>query len=810
MKTKRSFTGNQFGLIAALLSVFITAQLNAQPPAVLTSADERRVNGLVSKMTVEEKTAQLRCAGIGSLLSPDGKFSPEAARKVIPHGIGHLVSSRDPNAGPAVQDLQNWLRRETRLGIPAIIHGEAITGTPVTSATTLPQQIGMSCTWNPDLLESNTAVTRRQMREVGMNQALSPMIDVGCNARWGRNEEGFGEDPYLTSRMGLAFVRGLQGDDLRSGVAATVKHFAGYAQTQSAQDKFTDNSTNRDDEAVARFRGDVLTPFEVAVKVGGVASVMPGYHSVGEIPCSASTHLLQRILRQDWGFQGDVVSDYGAIGNMMGKARFATNELDALTKSMRAGIDVDLPSGDILKKIPEALASGLIDEKILDQAVRRILGVKARLGLLDPKPIVIGNGTPPELDSAMDRQRAYESACVSLVLLKNEGMLPLSEKIHSIAVIGPNADSAYSLLGDYTPQTMGEFWSRKPFDPNSPKLVTFLAGLTNRIGGRVKIDFERGCDWQEGMTLSDTQIVIEDEQGKKAAKHPLQPAPKADWNRALELARDCDVIIAAMGENRFLCGETRDRSDVTLPGKQQQLVKELIATGKPVVLVLFGGRANAVGEIEHGCRAIVQAWYPGEEGGNAVADLLLGNLNPSGKLTVTMPRSSKQCPVSYRQGYDQNDPPLYPFGHGLAYTTYGYGSFEIPGTAKTTSAWIPVTFTVTNQGARDGVEIAQLYVSPLTDAANRPPLELKGFARVALRPHESRTVTIKLSPQQLATYNPQKGDWEIHPGTYKIKIGASSTDIRGEGSLTMAGKSVSLKAREVYFSETTMADPVKK
>lgn len=765
---------------------------------------ERRVDELVAKMTVEEKAAQLCCGGMGSFIM-DGKFSPEAARKLIPNGIGHLLSSRNPNAGPAVQDLQNWLRKETRLGIPAIIHGEAISGAPITTATTLPQQIGMGCTWNPDLLESNTAATCRQMRLVGMNQALSPMIDVGCNAHWGRNEEGFGEDSYLTSRMGLAFIRGLQGEDLRSGVAATVKHFAGYAQTKSVQDGFKISSSKSDDSAVASFREEVLTPFEVAVKEGNVASVMPGYHNVGEIPCSASKDLLQKILRQEWGFRGDVVSDYGAIGNMMGKTHFATNEVDALAKSMNAGIDVDLPGGSIFKKIPEALATGAIHEKILDQAVRHILGVKERLGLLDAKPIVIGDGTTPDLDTPADRQRAYESACQSLILLKNDGTLPLGGKIHSIAVIGPNADSAYSLLGDYTPQTMSEFWSRKPFDPNSPKLITLLAGLKNRVGDRFHIEFERGCDWAEGMSDQDAQIVIEDEQAKKAAKRPLQPASKPDWNRAIDIARNCDVVIAAMGENRFLGGETRDRSDITLPGKQQQLVQALIATGKPVVLVLLGGRANAIGEIETGCRAIIQGWYPGEEGGNALADLLLGNINPSGKLTVTMPRTSAQSPISYRQGYNPSDMPLYPFGHGLAYTGYDYGHFKIPNSAKTTDARIPVTFSLTNTGEREGAEVAQLYVSPPPGATNSPQLELKGFDRISLRPQESKTVTFQLSPQQLATYNPRKSAWEIHPATYQIKIGASSTDIRGQGSLHLTGALLSLKERGVFFSETEIS-----
>lgn len=769
-----------------------------------STAGNREIQELIKRMTIEEKIAQLCCKGIDPLLTKDGKFDSKAAQRLIPNGIGHLLSSRNPAAGKAMQDLQNWLRTETRLGIPAIIHGEAITGAPVNSATTLPQQIGIGCTWNPELLEKNTVATRRQMRLVGMNQALSPMMDVGYDARWGRNEEGFGEDPYLTGKMGLAFVRGLQGDDLRLGVAATIKHFAGYAQEKTIREKFTNNPANRDDIAVARFMEDVLTPFEVAVKIGNASSVMPGYHSVGGIPCSNSTFLLEEILRKEWGFKGDVVSDYGSI------KKLNRDSINALVESLLAGVDVDLPAGDTYKFIPQALASGRIDEKIVDIAVSRILGVKERLGLLDVAPIVIGDGTTPNLDTPADRQRAYESACQSLILLKNNGVLPINKKIHSIAVIGPNANSAYSLLGDYTTQNLNEFWSKKPFDPNTPKLITLLTGLKNCAGNRFNIEFERGFDWVLGTNNNDSQIVIEDEAGKKAAKRPLQPEPVPNWKRAMTIAQKSDLIIVAVGENRYLCGETRDRNDVTLPGEQKQRVKELIATGKPVVLVLFGGRANAIGEIAPSCQAIIQAWYPGEEGGNAVADLLLGNINPSGKLTFTMPASSKQCPVGYRNGYNPIDPPLYPFGHGLSFTSYNYSNLKVSGKSKTGDEKIPVSFSLTNTGKREGVEIAQLYVSSSIGISRAVALELKGFDRVALNPGETRNVTVLLSPQQLAIYNIKDNVWEIKPGIYQIKVGASSTDIKLKADIELTGETVSLKSRTVFFCETSVTKHAKK
>ena len=781
-------------LIVSLITI-CSVSANSQN---LSPVNNNQIQDLVQKMTVEEKTAQLECKALSSFLNPDGKFNQKKAEKLIPNGIGQLVSSRDPKTSQGALDLQKWLQTKTRLGIQAIIHGEAITGTPLISATTLPQQIGMGCTWNPELLEKNTAVTSTQMRQSGMNQALSPMIDVGNNARWGRNEEGFGEDPYLTSRMGLAFIQGMQGTDLRFGVAATVKHFAGYAQDKAMQEKFTDNPTNRDDIAVARYREDVLTPFEVAVKMGNVASVMPGYHSIGGVRCSASKFLLTDILRNEWGFKGDVVSDYGSIK----PAKIDT--LDALVSCLSAGVDVDLPGGDTYKVLPNALAKGLIDQKLVDQAVSRILSVKDRLGLLDKTPIAESKGNNLKLDDVADRKRAYQSACQSLILLKNSGVLPLSNKIKNIAVIGPNANSSYSLLGDYTPQTMSEFWGKNPFDPNNPKLITLLAGLKNRTEGKINIEFERGCDWVEGMTNKDAQIVIEDVLAKKAPKAPLQHEPIPNWENALAITQKSDLIIVAVGENRFLGGETRDRKDVSLPGKQQQLVKELIATGKPVVLVLFGGRANAIGEIAGGCQAIVQAWYPGEEGGNAVADLLLGNINPSGKLTFTMPANSNQCPIGYRDGYNPKSPPLFPFGHGLSFTSYIYGNLTVANKSKINVERIPITFSLTNSGAREGVEIAQLYVSSPSGIGQGIAIELKGFARVNLHAGETRKVTISLSPQQLALFNTKDNIWEIKPGKYAIKVGTSSTDLKLSGEIELTGETQLLKSRTVFFSETSI------
>jgi len=769
-------------------------------------ADDKLVRELVARMTVAEKTAQLCCTYVPSVMT-NGVFDPEAARRKIPNGIGHLVSTADPKAAEAVADFQAWLRHNTRLGIPAIIHGESITGTPLLSATTLPQQIGMSCTWNPGLLESNTVVTRRQMRRVGMNQALSPMVETGNEARWGRNEESFGEDPYLAGTMAVAFIKGLQGDDLRQGVAATAKHFAGFAQMKVVNGKCTYEMSVQGETNLVRFREDILTPFEMAVKLGQVASIMPGYSSVDGVPCHGSTLLLRDILRGEWGFQGDVISDYHAIKYT--QPHWATNQLDALRKCLEAGVDVDLPDAVVYQMIPEALASGVISQQLLDEAVIHLLKAKARLGLLDADTRFADLDDRPEFDSPADRQRAYISACQSLVLLKNDGVLPVSVKVHSIALIGPNADSAYSLLGDYTMQSQSEFWSRVAVNPDKPKLVTLLSGVTNRAG-KLNIAYERGCDWAEGLTLvPGGKEVFGDEGVLKASKHPMLPQPQPDWNRALDLARKCDLIIAAMGENRYLCGESCDRyTNIRLPGRQEELIRALAATGKPVVLVLFGGRPNALGDIEPLCRAIVQAWYPGEEGGNAVADALLGNINFSGKLTLTMPRTTAQCPISHRLGYDANNPPLYPFGHGLSYTTFKYDGLTVPPTVATGAKEFSAEFSLANSGTREGAEVAQLYVTFPDEAQCRPPLELKGFARVSLKPHETSHVTIRIPMQMLAAFNPEKRVWEICPGRYQIKVGASSSDIRLKTEILMTGDSVTMPQRTEFMSQTSVVSAI--
>ena len=757
-------------------------------------AIEKRIDDLIAQMTPEEKTAQLRGIWLRDLLDESGRISPEACEQHIPHGVGHVcqyssaTSLKPDELLQAVRDLQRFLREKTRPGIPAICQEEAISGLAARGATTLPQQINMSCTWNLEMLRDNTKSTARTMRMAGASHALSPMLDVLDTARWGRSEEGFGEDPYLVSLMGLTFIQGLQGADLREGIAACTKHFAGYG--------------NRNED-MGVFWDDVLMPHEVAVRLGRVATIMSGYHAFQGVPTSASKFLMNDILREKWGFEGAMISDYGAVRQVKTVFNYTPDAATTALRCLEAGLDIELPTPEMFGEIPKAMAEGLIPIDLVDRAVKRALTLKARTGVLDLIDIR-ESAEPLDFNPPENQRRAYQAACESLVLLQNDGVLPLGPGIRSVAVVGPNADSAYALLGDYTYQTLNEFFRRIPVDPSFPQLVTLLAGLRDRLGPDVAIHYERGCDWSCATHQEDeARENAGDQRTWKTATAPMEAPRTTDPERAVRLAAESDVVIAAMGENRYLCGEGRNREDVRLPGDQEAFVQRLIAIGKPVILVVFGGRPMVLTDLASGCRAIVYAWYPGQEGGHAVADQLLGRFNPSGKLTMTLPRSNEQVPVSHRLGYRADNPPLFPFGHGLSYTSYEYARLSAPATLKTSDTSFPVQFELTNTGNREGVEIAQLYFVPLKREADRPAMEIKGFARAVLKPGETRKVTINVFLHQLARHD-AAGQLALRPGVYSVLIGASATDVRLRTELTLTGDTVELARRDYFFSQTTV------
>jgi len=643
-------------LYVFLNSVFLVAQ-EKQITSFSTPEIDVQVDALLSRMTLQEKIAQITGTRIRELLV-DGKLSIEKCKEKIPNGIGHFCQfSTGQNLEPEalrdlVRDIQQFLMTETRLKIPAIFHEEAITGFATLGATTFPQQIGIGCSWNPELVKRNAESTRKNMRAAGATFALSPMLDLSRTAHWNRHQESYGEDAYLTSRLGVAFVEGLQGDNFKTGVAATVKHFAGYG------------TENNDSKTLYE---EYLMPHEAVIKVAGAKSVMPSYGVYKALPISVNPTMLDFMLRKNLGFDGLVISDYGAINMVYKKYKQAPDKMTAGALAINAGIDIELSSPTTYPLLPEAIKKGLVTEKEIDLAVRRSLIMKARLGLLDKNP-QIGKDGVLDFDPPENRTLAYEAACQSIVLLKNNGVLPLKDNIKKIALVGPNAATTQGLLGDYTYQAMRAFWKSAAYDPLNPKLVTLKEGLENALGNTVQIKHERGCDWSASLEAKIDKESFGDSRLGKLKLLTVEGLPQPNLNYALEIANESDIIIAAMGENISLNGEGRSRNGIGLPGDQEAFVEELLATGKPVLLILFGGRQQVITNLEGRCAAIINAWFPGEEGGNAIADVLIGKVNPSAKLCVSYPNTQEKKEINYQDGYAQKAPPLYPFGYGLSYT----------------------------------------------------------------------------------------------------------------------------------------------
>ncbi|MDO6738820.1 glycoside hydrolase family 3 N-terminal domain-containing protein [Wenyingzhuangia sp. 2_MG-2023] len=773
-------------------ALFINSAFFAQNKIVKpfsTPEIDAQVEVIMATMTLEEKIAQITGTRIRELLV-DGELSLEKCREHIPNGIGHFCQFSTGQAlspeklRDLVREIQHYLMTETRLKIPAIFHEEAITGFATQGATTFPQQIGVGCSWNPELVEKNTQSTAQNMRASGATFALSPMLDLSRTAHWNRHQESYGEDAYLTSRLGVAFVSGLQGTNFKTGVAATVKHFAGYG------------TKNNDAKTLYE---EYLMPHEAAIKIAGAKSVMPSYGVYQSLPISVSPTMLDRMLRREIGFDGLVVSDYGAINMVYKKYKQAPDPMTAGAMALNAGVDIELSSPTTYPLLAEAIKKGLITEETIDVAVKRSLIMKAKLGLLEKNP-EIGKDGALDFDPPAFRKLAYETACQSIVLLKNNGVLPLKSTVKKIALVGPNAATTQGLLGDYTYQAMRAFWKGEQYNPNNPKLVTLKEGLENRLGNDIQIKHERGCDWSADLEATIDKSGFGDSRLGKLKLLTVQGLPQPDLQKAIAIAKESDVIIAAVGENISLNGEGRSRKGIGLPGEQEAFVEKLLATGKPVVLVLFGGRQQVIDKLEGRCAAIINAWFPGEEGGNAVADILLGNVNPSAKLCVTYPNSQIKEEVNYQNGYSANNQPLYPFGYGLSYTTYEYSNFKIKSKTDISKESFKVSVEVKNSGKVAGTEIVQLYVSPVDKKATSKPIQLKGFYRVALQPNEKSVLEFKVSPEQLVQY--KNDQWIVEAGKYEFKIGASSTDIRQQGVIELKGKDRLLpKGRQVFFSQ---------
>jgi beta-glucosidase len=691
---------------------------------------------------------------------------------------------------------------ETRLGIPAMVHDECCAGVLARGATVFPQIIGAASTWDPVLVEQMTDVIRQQMRALGIHHGLAPVLDIARDPRWGRIEETFGEDPYLTSTLGCAYIRGLQGKDWSQGVVGTGKHFIGYGLPEGGLNWAPAHIMPRE------LREVYLLPFEAAVREVGLGTIMPAYHELDGIPCSTSSELLTDILRGEWGFKGMVVSDYFAINQLVGYHRFAPDKAAAARLSLDAGMDLELPSIDCFRQpLAEAVARGDLDERRIDESVRRVLAYKFDFGIFE-SPYVQPDAVPALLDAAEHRALARTIADKSLVLLKNDGVLPLSRKVKSIAVIGPNADTMRNMVGDYaypahieTLITLGGMGlSATPMPEQMDMveeftpIVTVLAGLKAALSSTTKIETVKGC---EVLGDSTEGIAAAVEAAKRAEIALLVVGDKAG------LTPDCSV------------GEFRDRTTLGLPGVQEDLVRAVLATGTPTIVVLVNGRPYSIGWILQEAVAVLECWLPGEEGGTAIAAALFGDINPGGKLPVTVVRNAGQVPLFYSHRpsgaksffygpyVDESNDPLLPFGFGLSYTTFGIDNLRLDRQEVTAGGKVQVSVDVTNTGKRAGDEVVQFYTRTDGASVTRPVKELRGFKRVTLKPGERKRVTLTLDTAQMA-YLDQAMRLVVEPGKVTVTVGNSSADEAVQASFRIVGPTLRLRKRRSFFNKVTV------
>ena len=750
-----------------------------------TPSIEQQVDALYNRMTPEERLAQLQGTYLHEFFTEDGQLDTALCRQRLANGIGHFSQyasqmGDDPNViRDKVAAMQEWLMNNTPTGIPALFHEEVLTGVCSRYATQYPQQIGYACSFNAELSEKKALQTGIAMRKMGGLLSLSPMVDVCRVPSFNRLEESYGEDGYVNAVFGTAFVRGLQQGDLKKGVGTCSKHYLGYGGGGDADEK--------------TLMEEILLPHETMIRLGGSKVVMPGYHWFHGKHCAGSEEALEQILRQYVGFDGLVVSDYTAIDQISE----CEDDLHRAAAAINAGTDVDFPRGAMYTHLPEAMEKGLVSEETFARAVKRVLTYKARVGMFDENPYLYST-EHIVFDTPEERQTAYEMATQSIVLLQNNGILPLNTH-SSLFLTGPNANTIWSMMGDYTYQSMRYFWQMKTEDGLSPKIVNLKEGLESKLPEGIKLTYSRGCDWTE---IVETWI----EEGGDA---------RADWMRylldrkveqpdeintaeALKMAKQADVIIAAVGENPMLCGENRERPTLRLPGRQEEYVEQLLATGKPVVLVVFGGRPQVISKVADRCAAVIQAWYPGEEGGNAVADILLGKVSPSAKLSVSYPNQEiKDEAICYNTSLSADPRIAWPFGYGLSYTSFEYANLTADASAATSDKVINLSFDVKNTGSMQGDEIAQIYLSPAEGQALKP-IALQGFGRVSLAPGETKKLSFALNVEQFGYY--AEGHWNIAPGKYLIKVGASSQNILLEQEVTLTGEVFTKPMRDTYFS----------
>ena len=742
---------------------------------------EARVEDLLKRMTLEEKVAQMQSIWDAKRELFDSKLEldPNKMALKFPDGIGQFARPSDA-VGPVsprlipgrdlrgtirlVNALQHYATQHTRLGIPIMFHEEGLHGYVAVGASSFPQAIALASSWDPALVRAVNVVTAREMRARGVTEGLTPVVDVARDPRWGRIEETFGEDPYLVGELGVAAVEGLQGEgkawDLGPGkVFATLKHLTGHGQPESGTNVGPAPYSER------TLREFFFPPFEKIIARTGVSAVMPSYNEIDGVPSTANVWLLQKVLRGEWGFKGAVVSDYYAIEDLQRLHHIAATPEEAARLALKAGVDIDLPSPGAYATLTQQVRDGRVAMSSIDAAVRRLLTLKFRAGLFE-HPFADAEQAQAVTDTKEARALALKAAQRSIVLLKNDGVLPLTltaGKTPVIAVIGPNA--AVARLGGYS----GE----------PPLTVSILDGIRAKVGARAKVVFAQGVKitvnddwWADQVQLADPQ-----------ENHRLIDA-------AVAAARGADQIILAIGDTEQTSREgwapthLGDRDSLDLVGQQQDLFDALRALGKPLVVVLINGRPASTVTIAAQANALLEGWYLGEQGGNAMADVLFGVVNPGGKLPVTIPRSVGQLPMFYnfkpsaRRGYlFDTTAPLYPFGFGLSYTTFEIGAPALSSDHIGVDGSVMVSVRVRNTGSRAGDETVQLYVHQLVASVTRPIKELKAFERISLAAGEAKTVTFTLTPEAFRMWNIDMRR-VVEPGAFEVMTGPNSVDLK--------------------------------
>lgn len=762
---------------------------------------EDRVQDLMSHMTLPEKLAQMHALWL--VLSEDGdhKMRPDASnnfstgdpdqvKALFAHGLGQITRPLgtfgvEPRAGVrALNRFQKDIIEGTRLGIPVMSHEECLSGLMAQGATLFPAPLSMAGTWNPDLIERVGRAIGAECQSIGSHQGLAPVLDVSRDARWGRTEECFAEDPYLTGVFATRYVRGLQGKDRK--FLATLKHYVGHSASEGGRNHAPVHLGQRE------LADDFMLPFEMAVKGADAASIMPAYHDIDGEPLHASRHLLTEVLRNQWGFDGLIVADYIGVTLLETHHAIATDKGEAAAIAFKAGLDVELPSNECTPHLETALARGQITMDEIDEVVRRILTEKFRIGLFE-KPYADERAVALRTTEALDLAR--EVATQGITLLENCGVLPLASKA-KLAVIGPTADDPLALLGDYA---FPVHLINSDATTDTEHVITPLAGLRSALG-ESSVTFAQGCYILE--TRGSGAPVFPGDMADHASLMLNSPvSTRTDLIAdAVSAATAADVAVLCLGDlsGIFQTGTVGEGSDVdtlALPGLQQQLLNAVLDTGTPVVVVLSSGRPYNLGGREKDLAAYVMTHFSGEQGGHALADVLTGAAEPSGRLTISIPRSAGACPYHYNHKFKSAGTPIarhfgsdYPFGYGLTYTSFDYKDVklavsEVPNVGGT----IEVSATITNTGPRAGVEVVQLYIRDCTASLVRPVKELKSFARVPLQPGEGARVTFKL-PTDMLNFTGRNGRRIVEPGEFDLMIGASSDDIRLTSSVVVVGE----------------------